>query len=207
VRGNLGVAIHAIGDRAVRVALDAIAATKARTNTSRRFRLEHVQLIDSADVERMATLGVVASVQPFHAVSDRDVAERLWGDRIARAYAYATLADAGVPVVLGSDVPIETADPWRIIHAAVARTDDAPPHRPAWHPEQALSLARALWGYTAGPAWAAGEEAHAGRLVPGALADCLILPEEPTRLALSELARFMPEMVFVGGRLVNGEHA
>jgi predicted amidohydrolase YtcJ len=207
VRGNLGVAIHAIGDRAVQVALNAIERTKAVKPTARRFRLEHVQLITPADVARMAQLGVIASVQPFHAVSDRDVADQLWGDRIERAYAYATLADAGIPVILGSDVPVETADPWRIMHAAVARNDDATPSRPAWHAEQSLSLARALWGYTAGPAWAAGEELLAGRLAPGAFADCLVLAEEPSQLGLGELARLVPEMVIIGGQVVRGGSA
>jgi predicted amidohydrolase YtcJ len=207
VRGNLGVAIHAIGDRAVGVALDAIANAQARAATQRRFRIEHVQLIDPPDVGRMAALGVVASVQPFHAVSDRDVAERLWGDRLGRAYAYATLAHAGVPVVLGSDVPIETADPWRIMHAAVARNDDATPNRPAWHPEQALTLTQALWGYTTGPAWAAGEEMFAGRLIPGAYADCLVLPAAPAHVPLADLARLVPEMVIIGGQPVKGGHA
>ena len=200
-RGSLGVAIHAIGDRAVRVALDAIERAQAVSPVHRRFRLEHIQLADPADMVRMAQLGVVGSVQPFHAVSDRDVADRLWGGRAARAYAYGTLANQGVRLALGSDVPIETADPWRIIHAAIARTDDATPDRAGWHPEQALSVARALWGYTVGAAWAAGDEARVGRLAPGLMGDCLILAADPHHISPRELAHMPIDAVVMGGQL------
>lgn len=204
VRGGLGVAIHAIGDRAVRVALDGIERAQAVGQTPRRFRLEHIQLADPHDIARMAHLGVVGSVQPFHAVSDRDVADRLWGERAARSYAYATMAQQGVRLAFGSDVPIETADPWRIAHAAIARTDDATPDRPGWHMEQALTPAQSLWAYTVGAAWAANDEAHLGRLAPGLLGDCLILPADPFHLATGEVPRLAPTAVMVGGQVMSG---
>ncbi len=203
-RGGLGVAIHAIGDRAVKVALNGIERALASGAPRRRFRLEHIQLATPSDIARMARLGVVGSVQPFHAVSDRDVADRLWGKRAARSYAYATLANQGVRLALGSDVPIETCDPWRIMHAAITRTDDATPDRPGWHPEQALSPAQALWGYTVGAAWAAGDEARLGRLAPGMLGDCLILPADPLQLPTRELPRMQPVAVIVGGQVMHG---
>jgi len=205
-RGGLGVSIHAIGDRAVRTALDGIerALLLAPAGQPRRFRLEHVQLADPADIARMAQLDVVGSVQPFHAVSDRDVAERSWQERAGRGYAYATLANAGVRLALGSDVPIETADPWRIIHAAVARTDDHTPDRPAWHPHQALTVTQALWAYTVGAAWAGGDETRFGQLAPGLLGDCIVLADDPLRIGMRELARMPITATIVGGVVIAG---
>ncbi|HEX8729023.1 MAG TPA: amidohydrolase, partial [Ktedonobacterales bacterium] len=138
--GNLGVAIHAIGDRAVRAALNGIEATlrqAAQTGSApvRRFRLEHVQLAAPEDLQRMARLGVVGSVQPFHAVVDRFSAERFWGARHKRAYAYQTMRQLGIPLALGSDVPVDTADPLRILHAAIVRRDDTRPEQTPWLPD------------------------------------------------------------------------
>jgi predicted amidohydrolase YtcJ len=204
LQGGLGVAIHAIGDRAVQVALDAIAAAQQISPAGRRVRLEHLQLADPADITRMARLGVVGSVQPFHAVADRDVADRLWGARATRAYAYRTLAQHGVRLALGSDVPIETADPWRILHAAVTRRDDATPERAPWQPHEAVSLAQALWGYTVGAAWAANDEARLGHLAPGLLGDCLILGADPFHLAPAFWPQLPIDAVLVGGRVISG---
>ncbi len=205
-RARLNVAIHAIGDRAVRVALDAIehAQRIGATERAMRFRIEHVQLADPADIVRMAQMGVIASIQPFHAVSDRDVAERSWGARAADSYAYNTLANAGVRLALGSDVPIETADPWRILHAAIARNDDLTPDRPAWHPREALTPARALWAYTAGAAWAGGHEKRLGRLAPGMLGDCVVLAADPLRIETRALPAIPVEVVIIGGQVVTG---
>src|SRR6266849_339620 len=121
---GLSIAIHAIGDRAAHVALDSIEGTqrlladRSAYTAPVRYRLEHVQLITPEDLERMRRLGVIASVQPFHAVADRDIAERYWGKRHRRAYAYRTMQQMGIPLALGSDAPIETFDPLRILHAA-----------------------------------------------------------------------------------------
>lgn len=206
VRGGLGVAIHAIGDRAVRVALDGIERAQriAPPGYHRRFRIEHIQLAAADDITRMARLGVVGSVQPFHAVSDRDVADRSWGPRAAQGYAYRTLAEAGVSLAFGSDVPIETCDPWRILHAAIARTDDRTPDRPAWHGQEALSPMRGLWAYTAGAAYAGGDEQRLGRLAPGMLADCVVVETDPLHAAIGELARMPVVATLVGGRVVYG---
>lgn len=214
--GGLGVAIHAIGDRAVRAALDGIEATirqqggasaqtGQRVGAARRFRLEHVQLARPEDIERMAQLGVVASVQPFHAVVDRHAAERHWGARHRRAYAYQTLRAQGVPLALGSDVPVDTADPLRILHAAVTRRDDrgAPDEGP-WLPDEALTLTQALWGYTVGAAYAGGQEARQGSLAPGKLADVVVLAEDPFALPPEQLAGAQVAATLVGGELVHG---
>ena len=164
---GLNIAIHAIGDRAAHVALNSIEKAQqyltGNSATSRdlsglRYRVEHVQLITPEDLERMHRLGVVASVQPFHAVADRDIAERYWGKRHRRAYAYRTMQQMGIPLALGSDAPVETFDPLRILYAATTRRDNATPRRPPWLPDQALPIAEALWGYTLGAAYAGSEE-------------------------------------------------
>jgi predicted amidohydrolase YtcJ len=210
--GGIGVAIHAIGDRAVHTALDGIeAALRKHADAApgtpppaQRFRLEHVQLAAQADIERMARLGVIASVQPFHAVVDRDTAERHWGARHKRAYAYQAMRAAGVRLALGSDVPVDTADPLRILHAAIARTDDRTPDRPAWLPDQALSLAQALWAYTTGAAYAGGQETRQGSLAPGKLADLVVLAEDPFTVPAARLAGAEVAATLVGGELVHG---
>ena len=211
-KGGLGIAIHAIGDRAVRTALDGIEATLGENAgrqqkpgaAIRRIRLEHVQLAAPADIERMARLGIVASVQPFHAVVDRDTAERHWGRRHRRSYAYKTLLQAGIPLALGSDLPVDTADPLRILHAAVTRRNDKEPNRTAWLPDQALTVSQALWAYTMGAAYAGGQELHQGSLEPGKLADMVVLGEDPFTIPADRLAGAQVVATLVGGRLAYG---
>ena len=210
--GNLGVAIHAIGDRAVRAALNGIEATLregAQTGLAdgspvRRFRLEHVQLAAPEDLQRMARLGVVGSVQPFHAVVDRFSAERFWGARHKRAYAYQTMRQLGIPLALGSDVPVDTADPLRILHAAIVRRDDRHPEQAPWLPDQALTLREALYAYTLGAAYAGGQEGRQGSLAPGKLADLVVLTENPFTLPAERLAGAEVAATLVGGEMVHG---
>ena len=206
---HLHVAVHAIGDRACRVALDGIERAKQRSQGTPdegavRYRLEHVQLIAPEDIQRMARLGVIASVQPFHAVSDRDVAERYWGARYRRSYAYRTLQRSGVHLALGSDAPVETADPLRILHAAVARRDDQTQERAPWLPERSLSDAQALWSYTLGAAYAGGEEDRKGSLEVGKLADLVVLGADPFALPTTELPQAPVEATLIGGKVVFG---
>ena len=210
--GGIGVAIHAIGDRAVHTALDAIEKTRRENEgvsqshaSVPRFRLEHVQLAAEMDIQRMARLGVVASVQPFHAVVDRDAAERFWGARHRRSYAYQTMRRAGISLALGSDVPVDTCDPLRILHAAIQRRDDQTPERDPWLPEQALTLAQALWGYTVGAAYAGGQEARQGSLEAGKLADLVVLAEDPFTTPAERIAGATVAATFAGGSLVYGD--
>lgn len=209
--GNrLHVAIHAIGDRACRVALDGIEQAKEQAKGTQgaetvRYRLEHVQLIAPEDIQRMARLGVVASVQPFHAVSDRDVAEHYWGPRYHRAYAYNTLQQSGVSLALGSDAPVETTDPLRILHAAVMRRDDQTPERAPWLPDQSLSVAQALWSYTLGAAYAGGEEGRKGSLEAGKLADLVVLGADPFAIPTAELPQAPVEATLIGGKVAYGQ--
>jgi predicted amidohydrolase YtcJ len=173
----LPVAVHAIGDRANREALDAFAATQdAWRPLGLRHRIEHAQCVHPDDVPRFAQLGVTASVQFTHATSDRDVADRLWGDRAAHAYPYRSLLDAGARLAAGSDAPIEEMDPLAGLRAAVLRTDS---DRPAWRPEQAIGLDAAAAAFTTVPAWLEGAEDRRGRLAPGLAADLVVLDGDP----------------------------
>jgi predicted amidohydrolase YtcJ len=212
--GGIGVAIHAIGDRAVHAALDGIeAALRAGAKQAeesgtpppaRRFRLEHVQLATPEDIARMARLGVVASVQPFHAVHDRPAAQRYWGARARRGYAYQTMREAGIPLALGSDVPVDTPEPLRILHAALTRRNDAEPDAPAYLPEQALTVAQALWAYTVGAAYAGGQEARQGSITPGKVADLVVLAEDPFTVPPERITGAEIAATFVGGEMVHG---
>jgi predicted amidohydrolase YtcJ len=134
-------AVHAIGDRANTEVLDAFEAVGCPG------RVEHAQLLRAEDLPRFARLGLVASVQPQHAVLDREVADRTWAGRTDRAFAYRSLHDAGARLELGSDAPVSRPDPWHAIADAVARTDD---DRAPWHPEQALPLDVAVTAACAG---------------------------------------------------------
>ena len=211
---GLSVAIHAIGDRAAHVALNAIEQAQqhvsAKGKSSRkaselRYRLEHVQLITPEDLERMRRLGVVASVQPFHAVADRDIAERYWGQRHRRAYAYRTMQQMGIPLALGSDAPVEVFDPLRILYAATMRRDNATPQRPPWLPDQALPIADALWGYTLGAAYAGGEEQRKGSLATGKLGDAVVLRENILETSQEKIAENAVQATILGGKVVYGE--
>jgi predicted amidohydrolase YtcJ len=166
---GLGTAVHAIGDQAARDALDAFEATRDAWQGLRQ-RIEHAQCVHPDDVARFADLGVTASIQPAMAITDRAVAERLWGDRIERSYAYGTLHRAGARLAGGSDAPVEALDPLDGIRAAVLRR---------WRPEEALDVATALRAWTHTPAWLEGREATHGRLAPGCAADLVILDRDP----------------------------
>jgi predicted amidohydrolase YtcJ len=171
-------AVHAIGDEANRLALDAFEAVGCHG------RIEHAQLLLEVDYPRFAELGVVASVQPEHAMDDRDVADRYWGGRTGRAFAMRSLLDAGARLLLGSDAPVAPLDPWVSVSAAVGRSRDglAP-----WHPEQAITVAEALAASTR------------TTVLVGQVADLAILDLDPFAASADEL-RSMP----VAGTLLGG---
>ncbi len=148
---------------------------------------------------------MVASVQPFHAVADRDLAERYWGNRSKRAYAYRTMQKMGIPLALGSDAPVETFDPLRILYAAIQRADPATPERAPWLPEQALPVVQALWGYTLGAAYAGGEEHEKGSLIPGKLGDAIVLREDLLTLSPDKIRENGVQATILGGKIVYGE--
>ncbi len=211
---GISIAIHAIGDRAAHVALNAIEKAQqqladhndpTRDLSALRYRLEHVQLITPEDLQRMRRLGVVASVQPYHAVADRDIAERYWGKRHRRAYAYRTMQQMGIPLALGSDAPVEVFDPLRILYAATMRRADTTPHRPSWLPDQALPIIEALWGYTQGAAYAGAEEQRKGSLTVGKLGDAVVLRENIVDVPQEKMTENGVQATILGGKIVYGE--
>jgi predicted amidohydrolase YtcJ len=171
------VAVHAIGDRANREALDAFMETReAWAPLGLRQRIEHAQLVAPEDLGRFAELGVACSVQFSHATSDRDLADRLWAGKLDGAYAFRTFLDSGAVVANGSDAPIEELDPLAGIRAGVRRTID---DRPPWRPEQAVTIEQAFHATCVAPAWLARDERRLGTLVPGHEADLVVLDRDP----------------------------
>jgi predicted amidohydrolase YtcJ len=203
---GIAVTIHAIGDRANRMVLDAIEAARDELSDGRLIlpnRIEHAQHLDPADVHRFAALGVIASMQPIHATSDIDVAERQLGpQRSAWSYAWRPIQEAGAVLAFGSDAPVETFDPWLGIHAAVTRQRQNRYPSDGWHPELAVDLNTTLQAYTVGPAIAAGEAELRGYLAPGKRADLVVLAEDPFMLAPNDLWQVQVEQTMVDGQIV-----
>ncbi|MEU6198926.1 amidohydrolase [Streptomyces sp. NPDC047061] len=180
-------AVHAIGDRANTVALDAFEAVRCRG------RIEHAQLLSPEDLPRFAELGVTAGVQPRHATDDRDVADRYWAGRTGRAFAYADLLAAGARLEFGSDAPVSPLDPWLAIASAVARTDDG---RPAWHPEQRLPVRDAL-----------AAAARGRRLIRvGDPADLVVVDADPSAADPDTLRAMPVHATMTAGRWTHGPY-
>ncbi len=200
-RAGWPVSVHAIGDRANREALDAFEATRAEwAPLGLRQRIEHAQCLAPEDVGRFAGLGIACSVQFSHAPSDRDLADRFWGDRASGAYAFRSLWDSGALVANGSDAPVEELDPLAGIRAGVLRTID---DRAAWHPEQCLTVEEVLHATCVSPAWLTGDERRRGRLRPGYLADLVVLSRDPLDCPPDELETVQVVATMVGGRWVH----
>jgi predicted amidohydrolase YtcJ len=200
-RAGLPVAVHAIGDLANREALDAFeAAAEEWRPRGLRPRIEHAQLLAEEDVPRFGRLGVAASVQFSHAPSDRDLADDYWAGSTGRAYAFRSLLDGGAVLANGSDAPIEELDPLLGIRAGVRRTLD---EREGWHPEQAVTLEEAFHATCVTPAWLAGDERRRGKLVPGYLADLVVLDRDPFECVPEELDAVKVVATMLGGRWVH----
>jgi predicted amidohydrolase YtcJ len=189
------VGVHAIGDRANREALDAFEQTREHwQRAGLRQRIEHAQCLAPEDVPRFAELGVAVSAQFSHAPSDRHLVERFWGDRIDGAYAFRSLLDSGALVANGSDAPIEELDPWAGVVAGVLGT---------WLPHQTVTLPQALHATCVAPAWLSHDERTRGTLVPGRLADLVVLDRDPFALETAELPEVQVVATMVGGRWVH----
>jgi hypothetical protein len=199
---GMALAVHAIGDRAVRECLDAFERIGAgRADTGLRHRIEHAQHVEESDLARMGRMGLVASVQPVHLRSDIALVERHLPDRSSRAFAYGSMLRSGAMLCFGSDAPVETMDPLAAIRAAVWRRTWAGEPDEGWHPEERLSVTEAVTAYTRGPAWASGAESCEGRIAPGYRADLTVLSHNI--LADPELlAHCRVEMTVVGGEVV-----
>jgi len=199
-------AVHAIGDRANRVCLDVFEEhLEASRRRGLRHRVEHAQCLHPDDVARFARLGVVASVQPIHATSDRYLADRHWGRRARRAYPFRSLLDAGAVLAMGSDAPVEPLDPLRGMYAAVTRKREDEPEVPPWYPEECIGVREALEGFTRAAAYAAGEEGRRGTLAPGAPADLVVLSHDILRGPPEWLLEAQVTATLVEGRPVHGE--
>jgi predicted amidohydrolase YtcJ len=200
-RAGWPVAVHAIGDLANREALDAFEETRDQwAPFGLRQRIEHAQLLAPEDIARFGELGVTASVQFSHAPSDRDIADRNWAGRTEGAYAYRSLLDSGAVVANGSDAPIEELDPLAGIRAGVLRTLD---EREAWHPEQAFTVEQALEATIVAPAWLARDERRRGKLLPGYLADLVVLDRDPLTIEPQELPEVQVVATLLGGRWIH----
>ncbi len=200
--GDLSCAIHAIGDRANRNALDALEANRERTSRlSLPARIEHAQILHPQDLPRLARLGVVASMQPIHCTSDLELADRYWGPRADTSYAWRALLQAGATLAFGSDSPVESWDPMTGLHAAVSR--QRPDGSPAggWRPAQRLSLGEALTAYTEGAARTVAESERGGGLSPGQAADLVVWSADLWALPPSELLRQRAEVTVCDGRV------
>jgi hypothetical protein len=169
IAAELNLCLHAIGDGAVHRAL-CVLERHADAFAGWRPRIEHAQCVDPSDLPRFARAGAIASMQPIHAVADRQIADQFWGPTAENAYAWQTLWDAGVPLAFGSDAPVESADPLLGLDAATAWRS-----RVGWYPRLALSQGRALQAYTTGIAFAAGMERECGRLQAGFRCDLTVV--------------------------------
>ena len=201
LRKGFQVNTHAIGDRGVRNVIDAY--ENAGVTPADRFRIEHLQVIAPTDVPRLTTRGIIASMQPTHATSDMPWAERRVGpERIKGAYAWRTVLQAGGRLALGSDFPVEDVNPFFGMYSAVTRQDHEGNPPGGWYPEQRLTLAEAIRGFTSDAAYAAFEETSRGTIEAGKLADLTIVEGDLYSMPPSQLFKAKVRYTVVGGEVV-----
>jgi predicted amidohydrolase YtcJ len=197
------VAVHGIGDRGNLVALDALERALGGPHPELRWRLEHAQVLRLQDIERLARVGIIASMQPTHATSDMGWAEdRIGPVRIAGAYAWRKVLAAGGRLALGSDFPVESIDPRLGLYAAVTRQDLAGLPAGGWHPEERLTRAEALRGFTLDAAYSLFWEKEIGSLEVGKRADLVVYGKDPMRVPDAELATVPIDFTLIEGRTV-----
>jgi predicted amidohydrolase YtcJ len=201
---GLQVAVHAIGDKANRLILDIYdSVAQAHGRRDRRFRIEHAQHLRPQDIGRIAHTGVIASMQPYHAIDDGRWAEKRIGPELIKTtYAFRSLLDQGARLAFGSDWTVAPLDPILGIYAAVTRRTLDGKHPEGWVPEQKITVEEALRAYTAGNAYAVFAEQKRGKLVPGYLADVVILDRDLTRIKPEGLKDAQIAMTIVGGKPV-----
>ncbi|MEL7319611.1 MAG: amidohydrolase family protein [Pseudomonadota bacterium] len=200
---NFQTAIHAIGDAANRDVLLAIEELSEVYKGDRRWRVEHAQIFDPADLERFGNYGTIASMQPLHQTSDMHMAEaRLGEERLTGAYAWRSILNAGGRLAFGSDSPVEPADPFAGMAVAISRTDENGEPFGGWRAEEAVSRETAFKGFTADAAYAGFAEGKYGRLVPGERADFLFVDRDPFLSSPQEIRETQIDEVWIGGRKV-----
>ena len=192
--------VHAIGDRANTLALDAMEKVGV---AGRRFRVEHAQILTAADIPRFAALGVIPSMQATHCTSDmRWAGDRLGPERLDGAYAWRSLLATGTIIAGGSDFPVEDPNPFHGLHAAVTRRP-LEGADPGWQPAQRMTRPEAVRSFTSWAAWSSGQEADLGSLEPGKRADLVVLSDDPLTCEDARIKDIVPLMTMVGGDAVS----
>ncbi len=203
---GLSVTVHAIGDRANHDILDVYEAVRgeerARGETAvLRHRIEHVQVLHPSDLNRLAELNVIASMQPIHATSDMVMADRNWGSRAQYSYAWRTMLNSGALLVFGSDAPVEPIEPMLGIYAAITRRNQAgDPGPEGWYPEQKLTMQETIRAFTLAAAETAGTEARQGSITPGKYADLTFYDRDLFTISADEVKE-----TNIAGTMVDGE--
>ena len=196
-RAGFQLGFHAIGDKATAMALDAF--SQPGVLTTARNRIEHAQVVDPADIPRFKQLGVIASMQPSHLLTDMNWAEdRLGPKRAAYSYAWKAFLDAGVPLAFGTDYPVEPITPFRGLYAAVTRMNEA--GTKTYYPENKLTRGQALYAYTQGSAYAEFAEKHKGKLLPGYDADFIVVDRDLYKVGAPALLFTKVLQTFVAGQ-------
>ena len=196
-------AVHAIGDAANAEVIGAVEELSETYKDDRRWRIEHVQIVDPLDLPKLGKNGIISSMQPVHQTSDRTMAEaRLGSERLRGAYAWASILKAGGKLAFGSDVPVESADPFAGLAAAITREDAAGQPFGGWRPEERVSREQALAGFTTGAAYAAFAEDKVGSLTTGHRADFVLIDVDPLLASPSEIRKAIVSETWVGGRPV-----
>jgi predicted amidohydrolase YtcJ len=201
---NLQLCIHAIGDEAISMILDIFSeVVKSNGAKDRRFRIEHAQHMAAKDFARFASLGVIASVQPYHAIDDGRFAEKRIGhDRSSRTYAFRTFLDNGVKLAFGTDWYVAPLNPMESIYAAVTRATLDGKNPDGWFPEQKLKVTEAIEAYTMGSAYAEFQEKEKGSITPGKLADLVILSDDILIIKPEAIKDVKVVTTIVGGKIV-----
>jgi predicted amidohydrolase YtcJ len=198
---NLQVATHAIGDAADAQVLSAIEELSLTYKGDRRWRIEHAQIVDAADLPRFGKHGIIASMQPVHQTSDRTMAEaRLDPARLTGAYAWASMLKNGSVLAFGSDVPVENANPFPGLVAAITREDANGQPFGGWQPQERIAREAALAGFTTGAAFAGQAEDRIGRLAPGYRADFIFVDVDPLLSTPAQLRATKVSETWVGGK-------
>jgi predicted amidohydrolase YtcJ len=202
-QAGIQICTHAIGDRAISDLLDIYERIGGEHPVAHRFRVEHAQHVRPEDFARFGKLGIVASMQPYHAIDDGRWAEKRIGHERARSsYAWKSMLDAGASLAFGSDWPVAPLDPLSGIYAAVTRATLDGRNPGGWFPEQRLTVEEALRAYTLGAAYAAFQETEKGTISPGKLADVAVLSDDLFRIPPERIKDVRVEITIVGGRLV-----
>ena len=202
-QGGFQPAVHAIGDAANAEALNAITEIAESFDGDRRWRIEHVQIVDPADLPKLGSHGIIASMQPVHQTSDMFMAEaRLGQDRLGGAYAWNSILQLGGKLAFGSDTPVESPDPFAGLAVAITRSNAAGEPFGGWRPAERVTREQALAGFTADAAYAGFAEGRFGRLLPGERADFVLVDTDPLMATPEEIRATKVHETWVGGRKV-----